>query len=174
MVNNQMQLMNSLPELHAKGVDHIYYKVQNILQELDQSKNTLSNENESLAYMKELITNTEQESQRKSVWLQEDMILLQRKCKETLDLMQKKLEARSEKCENTENIVEQLKRENEKIQKDSDKIIDNTKAALNELLQLMNNHFRIVSDDTKLLDGLKDMTENLPDVRKMCEKFMTD
>lgn len=110
-------------------MDHIYYKVQNILQELEQSKHTLSNENESLVYMKELITNTENESQRKSVWLQEDMILLQKKCKETLDLMQKKLETRSIKVENTESLVESLKRENEKIQKDSDKIIDNTKSA---------------------------------------------
>jgi hypothetical protein len=110
-------------------VDHIYYKVQNILQELEQSKHTLSNENESLVYMKELITNTENESQRKSVWLQEDMILLQKKCKETLDLMQKKLETRSIKVENTESLVESLKRENEKIQKDSDKISDNTISA---------------------------------------------
>jgi hypothetical protein len=79
--------------------------------------------------MKELITNTENESQRNSLWLQEDMILLQKKCKETLDLMQNKLQARSLKCESSQTLVESLKRENEKIQKDSDKLISNTKSA---------------------------------------------
>jgi hypothetical protein len=38
----------------------------------------------------------------------------------------------------------------------------------------MTNHFKIVSNDTKILNGLTEMTENLPDVRKMCQKFMGD
>ena len=174
LIHTQMQLMNSLPELQAKGVHHIYYRVQSILQEIEQSKHTLNNENESLNYMKDLITTTEDESKRKELLYQEDMILLQKKCKETLDLMQKKIDMHENKSVNLKSNLDQMKRENEKVQKDSDKIIENTKTSLGELLEIMNNHFKIVANDTKLLDNIKGLTDNLPDVRVLCQKFMQD
>lgn len=172
IVNNQMQLMSEQPELQLKGINHIYYRVQAITQELEQSKHSQSHENESLAYMRNLIKNTEEEGKRKQGLVHEDMVLLQKKCKETLDLMQKKLDFSDEKFEKSVITTESLKQENEKIQKDSDIIIANTKVTLKDLQELMDNHFKIVANDTKQMDGYKDLNDNLPDIKNLCKVFM--
>lgn len=83
--------------------------------------------------MRNLIKNTEEEGKRKQGLVHEDMVLLQKKCKETLDLMQKKLDFSDEKFEKSVITTESLKQENEKIQKDSDIIIANTKVTLKDL-----------------------------------------
>ena len=58
------------------------------------------------------------------------------------------------------------------LTQDSDKIIMNTKSALKELQDLMDNHFKIVSNDTKLQDRYHELNQNQPDVKAQCEKFM--